>query len=45
VVLGFRSHDPTGYGRLVTAGGELVAIREQADANESERAISCATAA
>jgi bifunctional UDP-N-acetylglucosamine pyrophosphorylase/glucosamine-1-phosphate N-acetyltransferase len=39
VVLGFRPHDPTGYGRLVTAGGELVAIREHADANESERAI------
>ena len=39
VVLGFRPHDPTGYGRLVSTGGELVAIREQADANESERAI------
>jgi bifunctional UDP-N-acetylglucosamine pyrophosphorylase/glucosamine-1-phosphate N-acetyltransferase len=35
----FRPHDPTGYGRLVTTGGELVAIREHADANESERAI------
>jgi bifunctional UDP-N-acetylglucosamine pyrophosphorylase/glucosamine-1-phosphate N-acetyltransferase len=38
-VLGFRPADPTGYGRLVTAGGELVAIREHADASESERAI------
>jgi bifunctional UDP-N-acetylglucosamine pyrophosphorylase / glucosamine-1-phosphate N-acetyltransferase len=37
--LGFRPQDPTGYGRLVTAGGELIAIREQADASESERAI------
>jgi bifunctional UDP-N-acetylglucosamine pyrophosphorylase/glucosamine-1-phosphate N-acetyltransferase len=39
VVLGFRPHDPAGYGRLITAGGELIAIREHADANESERAI------
>src|SRR5437660_683836 len=29
VVLGFRPKDPTGYGRLVLDGGELVAIREQ----------------
>jgi len=27
VVLGFRPQDPTGYGRLVVEGGELVAIR------------------
>lgn len=38
-VLGFTPEDPTGYGRLVTEGGELVAIREHADANEKERAI------
>lgn len=38
-VLGFTPADPTGYGRLVTEGGELIAIREHADANESERAI------
>jgi bifunctional UDP-N-acetylglucosamine pyrophosphorylase/glucosamine-1-phosphate N-acetyltransferase len=38
-VLGFRPADPTGYGRLVTQDGELVAIREQADADERERAI------
>ena len=38
-VLGFRPADPTGYGRLVIADGELVAIREHADASESERAI------
>jgi len=38
-VLAFRPADPTGYGRLVIAGGELVAIREHADATESERAI------
>jgi bifunctional UDP-N-acetylglucosamine pyrophosphorylase/glucosamine-1-phosphate N-acetyltransferase len=38
-VLGFRPADPTGYGRLVTAGGELIAIVEHADATEQERAI------
>ena len=38
-VLGFRPSDPTGYGRLILAGEELVAIREQADASASERAI------
>jgi bifunctional UDP-N-acetylglucosamine pyrophosphorylase/glucosamine-1-phosphate N-acetyltransferase len=39
VVLGFRPQDPTGYGRLVLDGGELVAIREELDASEAERAI------
>ena len=39
VVLGFRAKDPTGYGRLVLKGGELVAIREEADASPAERAI------
>jgi bifunctional UDP-N-acetylglucosamine pyrophosphorylase / glucosamine-1-phosphate N-acetyltransferase len=38
-VLGFRPSDPTGYGRLIMAGGDLIAIREHADANASERAI------
>lgn len=38
-VLGFRPADPTGYGRLVVQGGELVAIREHADASDQERAI------
>jgi len=38
-VLGFRPADPTGYGRLITAGGDLVAIREHADASASERQI------
>jgi bifunctional UDP-N-acetylglucosamine pyrophosphorylase/glucosamine-1-phosphate N-acetyltransferase len=38
-VLGFRPRDPTGYGRLVLDGGELVAIREELDASEAERAI------
>jgi bifunctional UDP-N-acetylglucosamine pyrophosphorylase / glucosamine-1-phosphate N-acetyltransferase len=38
-VLAFRPSDPAGYGRLITAGGELIAIREEADASEAERAI------
>jgi len=39
VVLGFRPADPTGYGRLVVKGDKLVAIREEADASETEKAI------
>jgi bifunctional UDP-N-acetylglucosamine pyrophosphorylase/glucosamine-1-phosphate N-acetyltransferase len=38
-VLGFRPQDPTGYGRLVMDGGELVAIREEVDASAADRAI------
>jgi bifunctional UDP-N-acetylglucosamine pyrophosphorylase / glucosamine-1-phosphate N-acetyltransferase len=38
-VLGFRPADPTGYGRLIMAGDELTAIREEADASASERKI------
>jgi len=38
-VLGFKPADPTGYGRLVTQGMELIAIVEHADATEQERAI------
>jgi bifunctional UDP-N-acetylglucosamine pyrophosphorylase/glucosamine-1-phosphate N-acetyltransferase len=38
-VLGFRAADPTGYGRLIVKDGALLAIREEADATESERAI------
>jgi bifunctional UDP-N-acetylglucosamine pyrophosphorylase / glucosamine-1-phosphate N-acetyltransferase len=38
-VLGFRPADPTGYGRLITQGDQLVAIREQADASVQELAI------
>ena len=32
-VLGFRAADPTGYGRLLLEGDQLVAIREHADAS------------
>ena len=39
VVLAFRPADPKGYGRLITSGNELIAIREEADASPSERAI------
>jgi bifunctional UDP-N-acetylglucosamine pyrophosphorylase/glucosamine-1-phosphate N-acetyltransferase len=38
-VLGFRPGSPTGYGRLLQEGGELVAIREELDASPAERAI------
>jgi bifunctional UDP-N-acetylglucosamine pyrophosphorylase/glucosamine-1-phosphate N-acetyltransferase len=43
-VLGFRPGDPHGYGRLVMAGGELLAIREEKDASEAERAITLCNA-
>jgi bifunctional UDP-N-acetylglucosamine pyrophosphorylase / glucosamine-1-phosphate N-acetyltransferase len=39
VVLGFRPADPAGYGRLIMAGAELTAIREEADATDSEKKI------
>ncbi|MGZ5841634.1 MAG: bifunctional UDP-N-acetylglucosamine diphosphorylase/glucosamine-1-phosphate N-acetyltransferase GlmU [Xanthobacteraceae bacterium] len=39
VVLGFRPADPSGYGRLVVDGNKLTAIREEADASETEKAI------
>jgi bifunctional UDP-N-acetylglucosamine pyrophosphorylase / glucosamine-1-phosphate N-acetyltransferase len=38
-VLGFRPADPAGYGRLILAGDELIAIREEAEASASERKI------
>ena len=44
VVLGFRLADPTGYGRLITEGDTLVAIREHADASAAERAITLCNA-
>jgi bifunctional UDP-N-acetylglucosamine pyrophosphorylase/glucosamine-1-phosphate N-acetyltransferase len=43
-VLGFRPADPSGYGRLIVENGELVAIREEADASEGERASSLCNA-
>jgi bifunctional UDP-N-acetylglucosamine pyrophosphorylase/glucosamine-1-phosphate N-acetyltransferase len=38
-VLGFSAADPTGYGRLVTDGDALTAIREERDASPAERQI------
>jgi bifunctional UDP-N-acetylglucosamine pyrophosphorylase/glucosamine-1-phosphate N-acetyltransferase len=37
--MGFLAADPTGYGRLITKGDDLLAIREQKDASEAERAV------
>ena len=39
VVLGFRPADPRGYGRIVSAGAEALAIREELDASSEERKI------
>ena len=44
VVLGFRAADPTGYGRLITQGDDLIAIREHADASDAERTITLCNA-
>jgi bifunctional UDP-N-acetylglucosamine pyrophosphorylase / glucosamine-1-phosphate N-acetyltransferase len=37
-VLGFAAADASGYGRLIVSNGELIAIREDADASAGERA-------
>ena len=39
VVVGFEPDDPTGYGRLLTEGDRLVAIREHKDATAAEQRI------
>ncbi|MBQ0822990.1 bifunctional UDP-N-acetylglucosamine diphosphorylase/glucosamine-1-phosphate N-acetyltransferase GlmU [Microvirga sp. HBU67558] len=39
VAMGFEAQDPTGYGRFITSGDELLAIREHKDATEAEQAI------
>ncbi len=38
-VLGFRPENPAGYGRLITNGHRLVAIKEERDASDVERQI------
>ncbi|WP_416797781.1 bifunctional UDP-N-acetylglucosamine diphosphorylase/glucosamine-1-phosphate N-acetyltransferase GlmU [Ciceribacter azotifigens] len=38
-VIGFHTAQPTGYGRLLVENGELVAIREEKDATDAERAV------
>jgi bifunctional UDP-N-acetylglucosamine pyrophosphorylase/glucosamine-1-phosphate N-acetyltransferase len=39
VVMAFEAEDPTGYGRLITSGSGVLAIREHRDASEEERKI------
>ncbi|MGF9691427.1 bifunctional UDP-N-acetylglucosamine diphosphorylase/glucosamine-1-phosphate N-acetyltransferase GlmU [Rhizobium sp. 0TCS1.26] len=39
VVIGFRTANPTGYGRLLVENGELVAIREEKEASDEERKV------
>jgi bifunctional UDP-N-acetylglucosamine pyrophosphorylase/glucosamine-1-phosphate N-acetyltransferase len=39
VALGFEARDPTGYGRFIMSGDQLLDIREHKDATEAERAI------
>jgi len=43
-VLGFDARDPTGYGRLLTDGEKLLAIREEKDATPRERAVTLCNA-
>jgi bifunctional UDP-N-acetylglucosamine pyrophosphorylase/glucosamine-1-phosphate N-acetyltransferase len=38
-VLGFRPAHPSGYGRLITSGGQLLRIVEEADAGPDEKAV------
>jgi len=38
-VVGFRTANPTGYGRLIEKDGALVAIREEKDCSDDERRI------
>lgn len=38
-VLAFEAADPKGYGRVLTEGGQVVAIREEKDASEEERRV------
>jgi len=39
VVLGFRPKDPSGYGRLLMRGHDLIAVREEKDASAEERSV------
>lgn len=39
VVLGFNARDPGRYGRLLTSGDDLLAIREYKDASDEERTV------
>ncbi|MBF9234566.1 bifunctional UDP-N-acetylglucosamine diphosphorylase/glucosamine-1-phosphate N-acetyltransferase GlmU [Microvirga alba] len=44
VGLGFDAKDPTGYGRFLMSGDQLLDIREHKDATEAERAITLCNA-
>jgi bifunctional UDP-N-acetylglucosamine pyrophosphorylase / glucosamine-1-phosphate N-acetyltransferase len=44
VVLGFRAAVPTGYGRLIMDGEQLVAICEEAEASPQQRAVTLCNA-
>jgi bifunctional N-acetylglucosamine-1-phosphate-uridyltransferase/glucosamine-1-phosphate-acetyltransferase GlmU-like protein len=44
VVIGFRTENPTGYGRLIESNGELVAIREERDCTRRSGASNSAMA-
>ena len=39
VVIGFRTAEPSGYGRLIEQDGRIVAIREDRDCSDEEKAI------
>jgi bifunctional UDP-N-acetylglucosamine pyrophosphorylase/glucosamine-1-phosphate N-acetyltransferase len=39
VVMGFRTENPSGYGRLIEEDGALAAIREDKDCSEAEKRI------
>ncbi|GJD32213.1 Bifunctional protein GlmU [Methylobacterium adhaesivum] len=43
-VLAFDTPTPTGYGRVLTEGGRVVAIREEKDATAPERAVTLCNA-
>jgi bifunctional UDP-N-acetylglucosamine pyrophosphorylase/glucosamine-1-phosphate N-acetyltransferase len=39
VVIGFRTANPAGYGRLIEDGGEVIAIREERDCSAEDKKI------
>ena len=43
-VLAFEAADPKGYGRVLTEGGQVVAVREEKDASEDERRVNLCNA-
>ncbi|KAB1067907.1 bifunctional UDP-N-acetylglucosamine diphosphorylase/glucosamine-1-phosphate N-acetyltransferase GlmU [Methylobacterium planeticum] len=43
-VLAFAAADPTGYGRVLTEGRRVLAIREHKDASEAERGVNLCNA-